>query len=375
VLEDPWGDRAIPVRFEDIPFSVEQVAREAGSRSFDGIVAVGDGPAVLASKVAVRLGIPFHPPAATRACHDKYLSRQLFRSAGLPVPDYFRVPLRADPESAARRASFPCVLKPLGLSASRGVIRADDSAAFAVAFERIRRLLEKTPDQFLQVERFIPGKEYAVEGLMTAGRWRELAIFDKPDPLDGPFFEETIYVTPSRADVSTQSLIRDTVEHAARALGLWHGPVHAELRVNSEGAWMLEAAARPIGGLCARALRFDGGMPLEELILRHAAGQDVSAAHLSDRSSGVMMIPIPKGGLYEDVCGLDQAASTPGVEEIIITAKPGQRLIPLPEGASYLGFIFARAETPEQVELALLLAHSELRFVIVTALPTFAPTA
>ena len=371
VMEDPWADRAVPVRFDDTDASVARVAEQAALDPFQGIVAVGDLPAVLAAEVAARLGIPFHPPAAARACHDKYLARQLFQAAGLPVPAYFRVPLQADPREVARRAPYPCVLKPLGLSASRGVIRADDPLQFREAFERIRKILEGHGD--LQVESFIPGREFAVEGLLTAGKWQELAIFDKPDPLDGPFFEETLYVTPSRADAATLDAIRDTVVRAVRALNLRHGPAHAEMRVNPQGVWMLEVAARPIGGLCAKSLRFDGGISLEELILRHAAGADVTSARLSDAASGVMMIPIPKGGIYEDVVGVETALQVLGVEEINITAKPGQNLIPLPEGSSYLGFIFARGETPEEVESALRRAHARLRFSIATALPTFRP--
>ena len=209
---------------------------------------------------------------------------------------------------------------------------------------------------------------------MTRGEFQPLAIFDKPDPLEGPFFEETIYVTPSRESDAVQREILSTVAQAVKALGLRHGPVHAELRVNEEGAWMLEAAARPIGGLCARALRF-GGAPLEELILRHAVGEDVSRARLDGPASGVMMIPIPKGGIYESVDGVDRALATPAVEDVVITAATGQRLVPLPEGASYLGFIFARGDSPDEVEAALRRSHAKLSFRIATALETLSPSS
>jgi len=225
----------------------------------------------------------------------------------------------------------------------------------------------------LQVEAYIPGREFAVEGLVTHGVIRILAVFDKPDPLEGPFFEETIYVTPSRESEAVQHAIRDAVEKAARALGLYHGPFHAELRFNETGAWMLEVAARPIGGLCAKALRFGAGMPLEELLLRHAIGEDVSALQPFDPASGVMMIPIPRGGIYEDVTGLAEARAIPGIEDIIITAKVGQALVPLPEGAAYLGFIFARSNDPAEVEHSIRQAHARLHFRIATALPTFKP--
>jgi biotin carboxylase len=269
------------------------------------------------------------------------------------------------------------VLKPLGLSGSRGVIRADDEGQFLVAFERIRALLRgadvaalrEDQNRYIQVESFIEGREFAIEGIVTHGALQVLAIFDKPDPLDGPFFEETIYVTPSRESEEVQKLIVRTTRSAVHALGLTHGPIHAEMRVNSKGAWLLEVAARPIGGICARALRFEGGIPLEELILRHAVGEDVSRARLAGAASGVMMIPIPKAGIYQGVDGVEKAASIPGVEDVIITAKEGQKILPLPEGSSYLGFLFARGESPEQVEKSLRDAHACLNFEIATLLP------
>jgi len=372
-LEDPWGDRAIPVKFDRIE---ESLAALRG-REFDGVAAVGDGPAVLAAAAAEALGIPFHPPAAARACQDKFLARQLYQAAGLRVPWFFRAGIEEDPRALAARASYPSVLKPLGLSASRGVIRANSEAEFIAAFDRIRKLLETSHDlrrkrlRHLQVESYIPGREFAIEGLVTGGELRVLAIFDKPDPLEGPFFEETIYVTPSRQPDEVQRALVETTARAVRALGLRHGPVHAELRHNNKGAWMLETAARPIGGLCAKALRFSGGMPLEELILRHAVGEDVEAARLDGPASGVMMIPIPRAGVYESVEGVERAAALPEIEDVIITAQPGQRMLPLPEGASYLGFIFARGDSAATVEAALRRAHAELRFRIATALDTF----
>lgn len=366
VLDDPWGDRAIPVRFEDVPGSL---AALRGLR-FDGVAAVGDLPAVLAAEAAAALGVPFHPPAAARACRDKHLARQLFQTAGLPVPQFFRVALSESPEAAAARAPYPCVLKPLGLSASRGVIRANDPHEFTAAFQRIKALLEhERQSEYLQVESYIPGREFAVEGIVTRGASRILAIFDKPDPLEGPFFEETIYVTPSRESEAAQLQMRAAVQVAVRALGLYHGPFHAELRFNETGAWMLEVAARPIGGLCAKALRFG----LEEFILRHAIGEDVSALQPAETASGVMMIPIPRGGVYEDVEGLDEARAVPCIDDLIITARARQTLVPLPEGAAYLGFIFASAPTPAEVESALRRSHQKLRFQIATALPTLAP--
>jgi biotin carboxylase len=361
-LHDPWGDHAIAVKFHRIGWSLDALR----GVSCAGILAVGDAPAVLAAEAAVALGVPFHTPAAARAAQDKSLARSMLQGK-LPVPHFFEA---TGPEEAAR-AEYPCVLKPLGASASKGVIRADTPEEFRAAFARIRKMRETR----IQVETYIPGREYAIEALATHGRLTALAIFDKPDPLEGPFFEETIYTTPSRAPESVQRELVETLDQAARLLGLRHGPIHAELRHNEKGAWLLEAHARPIGGLCAGALRFDGGMSLEELLVRHALGEDVSAIRRESRSAGVMMIPIQSAGLYRSVAGVEDAEAVPGIERIVITAQEGQRLYPAPEGSTYLGFIFARADSPEQAEAALRRAHSCLRFDLAPVLETLRPTA
>ncbi|HLJ44927.1 MAG TPA: ATP-grasp domain-containing protein [Bryobacteraceae bacterium] len=359
VLEDPWGDRALPLKF-DQPEGAADVIAAAGR--VDGIVAVGDRPAYVASLVAERLGLRFHPPTAVTASRSKFLARERFRAAGLLVPEFFRLPVASEPSEST---FYPCVLKPLGLSASRGVIRADNAGEFRAAFHRIRALLDDPDirrmhdeqDRFIQVESFIVGREFALEGIVTNGKLRNLALFDKPDPLNGPFFEETIYVTPSREGAAVQEAIEETTQQAISALGLTHGPIHAEMRANDRGIWMLEVAARPIGGLCAKALP-----GLEELILRHAVGE-VNPPLPEIRASGVMMIPIPREGVFVGVEGV------PDHPEVIITAKKGQKLVPLPEGNSYLGFIFANGESPGKVEQTLRRTHSLLRFDIAGALP------
>jgi len=378
-LDDPWADQALWVRFEK---PGEAATFLAGLETKpDAIVAVGDRPTEIAALTAQQLNLPFHPPAAVLACRDKHLARERFKEAGLPVPEHFLVPSHIPEDEAARGVQYPCVLKPLGLSGSRGVIRANNQAEFRAALVRIRALLE-SPDirrmgdehsEFVQIESYIPGQEYAVEGLVTRGQLTPLAIFDKPDPLEGPFFEETIYVTPSSAPKEVQNALLEATRQGIGALGLTDGPIHAEMRHNENGVWLLEIAARPIGGLCAGALRFDGGMTLGELILRHAVGEDISGIRRESAASGVMMIPIPSSGIYSAVTGVEDASATPYINDVIITAKPGQRLLQLPEGASYLGFIFARAETPALVEQALREAQGRLKFDISAELPVFQP--
>lgn len=350
----------------------EESARKAAafyeSTPFQAIVPVDDDTAVVAAAIAEAVGLPHNSRQSAEAARNKARMREILSRAGVRVPGFTLSPLDGDPPADIR---YPCVAKPLFLSASRGVIRADDREQLRAALGRIATLLSD-PEIAARggplahralVEDFVPGREFALEGLLTRGELRVLALFDKPDPLDGPFFEETIYVTPSRLPAEVQSEIAATSARAARALGLREGPVHAELRVNDEGVWLIEMAARSIGGLCSRALRFGAGISLEELILRHALGIDVAELTREPRPAGVMMIPIPGAGILEQVRGKDEAARVPGVEEVAITAHRGRRLVPLPEASSYLGFIFARAETPEEVECALRAAHRRLEFV------------
>jgi hypothetical protein len=385
MLEDPWQDSALPIRFYDESGSAAAILDVAATRPFDGVLAVGDRPTVIAALVMERLGLPGHSPDAAAAARNKLYTRERLRDAGLLVPRFAEYPLTTDRPSFAQSLSFPCVVKPLALSGSRGVMRADDATQFGEALTRLRAMLA-APDIRAErneahgrvlVEGFIPGREYAIEGLLDHGVLHVLALFDKPDPLDGPFFEETIYVTPSRAPAERQAAIATAVRSAASTLGLRHGPIHAECRVNGSGVFILEVAARPIGGLCARALRFEraGCRPLdtlsslqdppalislEELLLRHALGEPAAGWNREESASGVMMIPIPRRGMFRRVEGVEEARATPLVTEVRITAKPDQVLVPLPEGASYLGFIFARGKSPGEVEHALRAAHGRL---------------
>ncbi len=401
LIEDPWQDHAIPIRFYDEDSSVTAILESAAVRPIDGLIAVGDRPTVIAARVAERLGLPWHSPAAAAPARHKLLSRERLGDAGLPVPWFLPVAIDDEPSAISHQPlTYPCVVKPVALSGSRGVMRADDADGLAAAFARLRALMHQPEVRAERdeahatalIEEFIPGREYALEGLMTTGRLQTLTLFDKPDPLDGPFFEETIYLTPSSAGDEVQRAIEQGVARAAAALGLHHGPIHAECRVSpstgsgqSPRVFVLEVAARPIGGLCARALRFQprsrtesaifnlqSAISLEELLLRHALGQDSTMYVREESASGVMMIPIPRRGIFRRADGVDEARNVPGVDDIQITAKPDQRLVPLPEGASYLGFIFARAASAPEVDRALRAAHDRLIFTIDPEWPVLA---
>jgi biotin carboxylase len=315
-------------------------------------------------------------------CRSKLRQREVLRDAGLPVPGFFSFKLDKRVEKILPRVQFPCVVKPLRLAASQGVIRANSPEEFQAAVARIKQLLESPEVKVtreaeldrLIVERYIPGSEVAVEGLLTRGKLRILAVFDKPDPLEGPYFEESIYVTPSRLPDDIYDRLLDCAERTVQALGLTHGPVHAEFRINDEGPWVLEAAPRPIGGLCAHALRFGPQrIFLEELLVRHALGMPGTDLDREDDASGVMMIPVPKTGVLEKVEGEDRARATSGVEDIQITARLRDQIAAWPEGSSYLGFIFAHAKSPADVEVALRKAHGELKFEIAETLPVQHP--
>jgi formate-dependent phosphoribosylglycinamide formyltransferase (GAR transformylase) len=399
LIEDPWQDGAVAVRFYDVDASVAAIVAAAAARPIDGIVVVGDRPALIAARAAEALGIAWHPPEAVAIATHKLRTRERLRAAGLPVPAFrpLLLPTSIGNQQSAigNGVGFPCVVKPVALSGSRGVMRANDVGELSAAIERLRALLQ-SPDvraerneahDIALVEGFIPGREYAVEALMHHGALHVLAIFDKPDPLDGPFFEETIYLTPSSAADAEQRAIVDAVARAAAAIGLRHGPIHAECRVNSGGVYVLEVAPRPIGGLCAHALRFEStsnqsaiadqsaisnqqsAMSFEELLLRHATGEAVDIWRRESDASGVMMIPIARRGIYRGVDGVDAARAVGQVDAVRITAKPDQLLVPLPEGASYLGFIFARAGNPADVERALRAAHARLTFAIAPEFP------
>ena len=387
-LDDPWGDRAIPVHFESpdaAAYAVLEAVRDQ-HQNIDGILALGDRPAVAAAYVARGLGILYNHPAAVEACRSKLRMREVFGEAGLRGPWFLPLSVNPAPEPSLLAVSYPCVLKPLSLSASQGVVRANSREEFISASARIRRLLESAEiratrepnlDQIL-VEGYIPGREVAVEGLLTDGQLRVLAIFDKPDPLEGPYFEETIYVTPTRLADSQQLEIERCAVDAVRSLGLSQGPVHAEFRVNDEGVWPLEVAPRPIGGLCARALRFapDAAsqlIGLEELLLRHALGLSGSDWPREQPASGVMMIPVPKSGVLEKIEGQDSARSVPGITALEITARLHDYIVAWPEGSSYMGFLFATGNTAREVEQTIRTAHAKLHFELTPRLPVEHP--
>lgn len=372
VLEKYAKGRTATFHFTDLERGVQEITAYAARYPLGAVLGTDEETTVLAAMAARALGLLHNPPAAVVASVDKHRFRSSLAAAGVPGPGFALLAHDEDVAEAARRIRYPCVLKPLALSASRGVIRANDAGEFVAAHDRISRLLAslaaevpaRVRDHVL-VEDYVPGREVALEGLLENGRLGVLALFDKPDALAGPYFEETIYLTPSRLAAALQQRIAAAVAEAVGALGLAEGPIHAEIRIDRDAApIVIELAARTIGGLCARTLRFGAGIRLEELIVRHALGMSQAALARESGSAGVMMVPIPRAGVLRGVRGIDEARAVPAIEDVSIAIPVGQEVVPLPEGGRYLGFIFSRAEEPAAVEAALREAHGRLDFAI-----------
>jgi biotin carboxylase len=360
-------DGPVLVDFEVPEAGAEAIAAYAEQAPLDAVVATDDQGVLMATLAAERLGLPHNPLGAAEATRDKAALRRALEAGAIPQPRYKRAESGADVAALAAEVGYPVVVKPVSLSASRGVIRADDAESAVLAAKRARSICEKTgagSGAPLLIESYVPGKEVAVEGMLRGGDLEILALFDKPDPLEGPFFEETIYVTPSRLADATQGAIKEVTNRAIAAIGLTEGPVHAELRVDDGDVWMLEIAARSIGGLCSRSLRFGFGATLEELILRHALGLPLRERGREWAASGVMMIPITAAGVLRRIGGQEAARAVPGIAGLDITIGRGRPVTPLPEGDRYLGFLFARRESPEEVEGALRTAHGLLEIEI-----------
>jgi biotin carboxylase len=387
-----WPSDSVVIDFYDPSGAATAIAARAEGGRLPPVLAVipvgGEAAAVVATLAAKRLNLSGNSPAAVEASANKLRMRELCAAARgrgqeIRVPRFRVFPYDDDPnrvaDEVAKAVGWPCVVKPLLLSGSRGVIRADNPVGLSIALARVRKILsapallnmgeDGAASRQVLIEAFVRGPEVAIEGVLTAGDLRPLAFFDKPDPLDGPFFEETLYVTPSRHPVAAQMEVEASVRAAARALGLVTGPVHAEVRLGPDGPVVIEIAARSIGGLCSRTLRFGTGLSLEDLLVRHALGDDVHGLAREDAAAGVMMIPIPGHGILTNVKGMAAARAVPGIEDLVISVHPGETLVPLPEGASYLGFIFARGASPADVEASLRASHRQLTFDIAPLLP------
>ncbi len=360
ILAEEWPEGALALDFREPSHAAAQIAEAAAAAPFTGIVGTDEKTALIGALAAARLGLPFNPIDAARATGDKLRLRERLAAAAVMQPRFRVVPIDTDLNALARELAFPVVIKPRHLSTSRGVMRANDAGELADRFARLVRLLAdpelvaRDPEaaRSVLIEEFVAGPEVAFEGLLRGGRLETLALFDKPDPLDGPFFAETIYVTPSQLPAQTQRAIEVRVAQAAAAIGLCEGPVHAELRLGTGDPAVIEVAARSIGGLCGRSLRFGTGLSLEALVLAHAIGRDVVAARAAG-ATGVLMMPVPAAGVLRGIEGIDDARRIANVREVTITARAGEPVLPLPEGNKYLGFVFAAAAHPDAVVAAL----------------------
>lgn len=365
-------DTSLALNLRKPESSLKKIKQLADRKPLSAVIGVDEETVILAAMANQRLGLPSNSVESVKATRDKYLMRQKMAQAGLPSPKFRAFTIDSDPKQVAGEIDYPVVVKPTFLSASQGVIRANSEREFVEAFEQVAEIIthstkikHATEAQYqVLVEDYIPGSEVAVEGIVIEGEFKLLAIFDKPDPLEGPFFTETIYTTPSRYPQEIQNHIIGTTIKALETIGLTTGPIHAEMRINENGVWVVEVAARSIGGLCSRVLRFGDGISLEELILRHAIGEDVRHIEREGQAAGVMMMPAPKPGILKEVKHIEAAKQIPGIENIVITIAQQQRMEPLPYGSKYLGFIFARSDSPDFVEKSIREAYRMLEVVI-----------
>lgn len=364
----------IDVPLQDHEAALGVLVELASRQHFDAIIGTDDSTLELAAKLAASTGLQQNPPSSVRIARRKDLSRICLHQAGIQVPDFTVINAAEKPPDDDPPFAYPCVVKPLALSGSRGVIRADSRESLDQGVQRSLKIVAQEHDIYekshLLLEQFIPGREFAIEGMLREGTLEVLAMFDKPDPLDGPYFEETFYISPARITGNERQLIIKTVQNSCSAYGLITGPVHAECRLNEHGAWLIELAARTIGGLCSRLLSFGTGYSLEELVLANAIGLDLPMQVIHG-AAGVLMLPIKQEGVLRRVEGVMNAEKVPYIDDIEISLREGYKVIPLPEGASYLGFVFSTAPDADAVEHALRDAYSQLNPVIAPFWPVF----
>jgi biotin carboxylase len=369
-------ESVIALDFSDPDKAAEAISQFRPEIDIDAILAVDDAGTLIAAKASQILELPHNSVSSVELTRDKYALRTALSVSRLPSPGYklFDIAQSEDDlRDIGDSMKYPVVLKPRGLSGSQGIIRADSCIEFTEAFSRIKGILESENSRkecgadlltSILVEDYVSGPEFALEGVLSRGNLTVLALFDKPDPLIGPFFEETIYVTPTRYSDDVQVQIISTVQSACRNLGLTHGPIHAEVRLEKNEVFLIDLAGRSIGGLCSRTLSFGSGLSLEEIILTHAVGDDINQLNRESLAAGVMMIPIPAAGIFQKVSGVDKAESISGIESVSIIPTSGDEVIPLPDGNEYLGFILGKGKSPQTVEKSLREAHDQLDFEI-----------
>ena len=348
------------------------IAQQLNANEIRSVIAPDESLLELAAQVSKLLRLTHNPISALQTSTNKYLARSKLRSDGLPVPDFQLIDVVDRTAIQGNQIQYPCVLKPLNMSASRGVIRANNDKEFEQALDRIRSILinefGKNVKHKVLVEQFVEGSEHVLEGYLNGDKLDTICIFDKPESLQGPYFEETYYVTPSRLSKYIQNEIRTIVLNACRSYGLLAGPVHAEIRVNDNKAWLIETAARSIGGDCSRLFELVTDSSLEEFILLKSLGKKVDCFNVNG-GAGVMMIPVPQNGILRRIEGVTEAQSCKHILDVRLDVREGEKLVCWPEGGKYPGYIYAKADTAEQVEFSLRLAYSKLKFVCMPDLP------
>ncbi|MBS1256004.1 MAG: Alanine--anticapsin ligase [Deltaproteobacteria bacterium] len=371
VFSDQFPDNIITMNFDHWTEKLDEISEWSDRFNLMAVIGVDEESILLAAIFSQYLGIEHNSIESVMRTKNKLLMRFELKKARMNCPWFRSFSIEKLPDDIIEEINFPCVIKPTFLSASQGVLRVNNEQEFKEGFQILTDLLSQKKIKkrggeeanYIMVEEYIPGNEVSIEGIVSQGKLKILAIFDKPEPLEGPTFEETIFVTPTTLSGSMQSSLYETAQQAMETLGIVKGPVHIEVRINSNGNYILECASRSIGGMCSKILEFQGGMSLEELILRSSLGRNIEKSNLSDTAKGVMMMPIKNSGKLKEMRGVEEAISVDGITDLQITIKPGEMLDPLPKGDRYLGFLFAEGKNQEMVIKDLKNAWSKIEVV------------
>lgn len=370
-VDDDLVDRFLRIPDRSSKEVAAYVERQCEGLLVSGVLASDDWDVVAAAMIADKLGLRFVGVETALAATNKFLMRQRLRNGGAVVPDFQCFAIGDNAGEIAKSLRFPVVIKPTYGQGSLGVIRADTVDEFEKAFQYTSRIivdLDMRPSAVrdrsgILVEQYIPGEEYTVELLMHEGKPYSLAVFEKPDPLEGPYFEEGIYVTPIRRDEKIRSLLVEAAIRGSRALGIETGPCHCELRLSGELPYILEIAARPIGGFCSQVFADLMGFDLHDLVLQNAVGLPVMPPPIADGVAlGVMMLPVPGRGNLARVSGVDRALDIDGIMSVKIHVEAGSRILPYPEQSCYIGTVLATGSSADEVVARLKSAAKAVSF-------------
>ncbi len=283
---------------------------------------------------------------------NKYESRKIFNSL-LDIKVNNEIIKNIDDVNTFINKNGTSVLKPIYGTASKSVLKINNVEKNK---EQIEKLMQDCFDQDLVIEEYIDGKEYALEGTIINSELKKIVIFDKPVEYKHPYFEESIYITPSELSSEAEKRVVSIVDKACKKIGLEDGPVHVEFKINENQIFIIEINPRMIGGLCSRCLSFGlFKVSLEEIILHAFMNNELKNIELLNNYVGVLMIPTPKSGKFISI-NKEELENIPNISNVEITVPEGSDLLEPPYGDKYLGFAFSQGIDKKTVNESLLTA-------------------